>query len=211
MLRTCRMCDVPFEQKRTDHFFCSGKCVAAFYRKFPNPENIHADLPHDKPHVCEECGLPYNVNAYAERGGARAPKYCSPACKQRAYRKRGMNPQEQAQRRYQQQQREDAQRRDQDRQRQRTEDARRERERSERSWREHAEREQQRRNGQARRQYPSKMAECAAILGVAIDADKATIKAAYRRLMKQYHPDVNKSAEALEMSKKINAAYEYMK
>jgi len=33
------------------------------------------------------------------------------------------------------------------------------------------------------------------------------IKANYKRLMKTYHPDVNKTLEALEYVKKINRAY----
>ena len=34
------------------------------------------------------------------------------------------------------------------------------------------------------------------ILGVARDADAATIKSAYRKLARKYHPDVNKTKEA---------------
>lgn len=46
------------------------------------------------------------------------------------------------------------------------------------------------------------------ILGVTPDSDAAEIKAAYRRLARKYHPDVNKSLEAVAIFKEITAAYE---
>ncbi len=48
------------------------------------------------------------------------------------------------------------------------------------------------------------------ILGVARTADNKTIKQAYRRLARKYHPDVNKSKEATERFKEINEAYEVL-
>jgi len=50
-----------------------------------------------------------------------------------------------------------------------------------------------------------------AILGVARDASEKEIKSAYRKLARQYHPDINpgdKNAEAT--FKKINEAYEVL-
>src|SRR5829696_5690188 len=44
-------------------------------------------------------------------------------------------------------------------------------------------------------------------LGVARDADLREIRAAYRRLAKQYHPDVNPSPDAAERMSRINWAY----
>ena len=44
------------------------------------------------------------------------------------------------------------------------------------------------------------------ILGVDRKATKEEIKAAYKRLAKQYHPDVNKSSDATERFKEINEA-----
>ncbi len=52
-----------------------------------------------------------------------------------------------------------------------------------------------------------------AVLGVATDASEAEIKRAYRRLMKEHHPDrvaslsPAKQAQAEERSKEINRAY----
>jgi len=47
-------------------------------------------------------------------------------------------------------------------------------------------------------------------LGVSKDASKEEIKKAYRRLARQYHPDVNKEAGAEERFKEINRAYEVL-
>jgi len=48
------------------------------------------------------------------------------------------------------------------------------------------------------------------ILGVAADADVPTIKKAYRKLVRQYHPDVSKEKDAEEKIKEINEAYEVL-
>ena len=48
------------------------------------------------------------------------------------------------------------------------------------------------------------------ILGVSRDADNASIKSAYRKLARKYHPDVNKTKEAEEKFKDINEAYEVL-
>ena len=45
------------------------------------------------------------------------------------------------------------------------------------------------------------------VLGVERNADGKTIKQAYRRLARKYHPDVNKSKSAAERIKEINEAY----
>src|SRR3972149_4041369 len=44
-------------------------------------------------------------------------------------------------------------------------------------------------------------------LGVARNASDDEIKAAFRRLARQYHPDVSKEADAEEKFKEINEAY----
>ena len=49
------------------------------------------------------------------------------------------------------------------------------------------------------------------ILGVTRDADKSDIKKAYRKLARQYHPDVNSEASAEEKFKQANEAYEVLK
>jgi DnaJ-class molecular chaperone len=46
------------------------------------------------------------------------------------------------------------------------------------------------------------------ILGVAKDADQATIKKAYRQLAKKYHPDISKEPDAADRFAKIAEAYD---
>ena len=47
-------------------------------------------------------------------------------------------------------------------------------------------------------------------LGVARTASEKEIKSAYRRLARQYHPDVNKDPKATDRFKLINEAYEVL-
>lgn len=47
-------------------------------------------------------------------------------------------------------------------------------------------------------------------LGVQRDADSATIKTAYRRLARQWHPDVCREPNAAEIFKRINEAYQIL-
>ena len=49
------------------------------------------------------------------------------------------------------------------------------------------------------------------VLGVDESADTATIKKAYRRLARKYHPDVSKEAGAEEKFKQVNEAHEVLK
>lgn len=49
------------------------------------------------------------------------------------------------------------------------------------------------------------------ILGVSRDAEKSDIKKAYRKLARQYHPDVNSEASAEDKFKQANEAYEVLK
>ena len=50
-----------------------------------------------------------------------------------------------------------------------------------------------------------------AVLGVSSDASSDAIKKAYRRLVKQYHPDLNPgSQEALDKTKTLNRAYDVL-
>lgn len=49
-----------------------------------------------------------------------------------------------------------------------------------------------------------------ATLGVSQNATSDEIKKAYRKLARQYHPDINKAKDAEEKFKEINAAYEIL-
>ena len=52
--------------------------------------------------------------------------------------------------------------------------------------------------------------EACQTLGVSESADKYEIKLAFRKLAKQYHPDINKEPGAKEMFQKVNNAYEFL-
>ncbi|QEY32567.1 molecular chaperone DnaJ [Synechococcus sp. RSCCF101] len=54
------------------------------------------------------------------------------------------------------------------------------------------------------------MADYYDLLGVSRDADGETLKRAYRRLARQYHPDVNKDPGAEDRFKEIGRAYEVL-
>jgi molecular chaperone DnaJ len=54
------------------------------------------------------------------------------------------------------------------------------------------------------------MKDLYAVLGVARDADQATIKKAFKSLARKFHPDVSKEAGAQERFKEISAAYEVL-
>lgn len=59
-------------------------------------------------------------------------------------------------------------------------------------------------------EFKKKYEENCDLLGVPYSADKYQIKLAYRKKAKEYHPDLNKSANATEMFQKINNAYEFL-
>src|ERR1041384_6162570 len=48
------------------------------------------------------------------------------------------------------------------------------------------------------------------LLGVSRTADKAEIKSAFRKLAREYHPDVSKHDDAETRFKEINEAYEVL-
>jgi molecular chaperone DnaJ len=54
------------------------------------------------------------------------------------------------------------------------------------------------------------MADYYDLLGVSRDADPDTLKRAYRRLARQYHPDINKDPGAEDKFKEIGRAYEVL-
>ena len=54
------------------------------------------------------------------------------------------------------------------------------------------------------------MADYYELLGVGRDADSYTLKSAYRRLARKYHPDINKEPGAEDRFKEIGRAYEVL-
>ncbi len=58
--------------------------------------------------------------------------------------------------------------------------------------------------------FKKKYEESCDLLGLDYDADKYQVKLAYRKKAKEYHPDLNKAANATQMFQKINDAYEFL-
>ena len=54
------------------------------------------------------------------------------------------------------------------------------------------------------------MADFYDLLGVSRNADADTLKRSYRRLARQYHPDINKDPGAEDRFKEIGRAYEVL-
>src|SRR6202035_4962491 len=48
------------------------------------------------------------------------------------------------------------------------------------------------------------------VLGVPRDADQDTIRRAYRKLAREYHPDLNSDSDAEESFKELGEAYEVL-
>lgn len=65
-------------------------------------------------------------------------------------------------------------------------------------------------NGFATVEFKNKYERSCDVLGVLYDADKDQIKLAYRRKAKEYHPDVNRGADATKKFQEISDAYEFL-
>ncbi len=58
--------------------------------------------------------------------------------------------------------------------------------------------------------FRTKYKESCKTLGIPENTNVYEVKTAYRKLAKQYHPDINKDPGATEMFQKINTAYEFL-
>lgn len=94
-MNRCKYCGEPLPYKRRDdsaycnHPSCRSKYhqeIGRDYRGTVTHHLIHEEKPWIHPHTCEQCGVGFDVNDYAERGGKRVPKFCSQKCKQKKYR-----------------------------------------------------------------------------------------------------------------------------
>lgn len=203
--RLCKQCGTVFSPGREDHFFCSAKCVAAYYRDHDDPEYIHTAKAHEFLHHCDQCGKSFFVNEYAERGGKRAPKYCSVNCKQSAYRARQKETKKQARRR---QESEYSARQGNAEQERVNEEFRRSYER----MRDNEDRKQRQQSqnsvfdmGGTSRQ------DALIVMGLSDPFTQAVLKARWLKMIKYWHPDVNSAPEATMMAQRINWAYDKLK
>lgn len=58
--------------------------------------------------------------------------------------------------------------------------------------------------------FIKKYEESCKVLGLSYSTDSYQVKLAYRKLAKQYHPDINKAPGATEMFQRVNSAYEFL-
>lgn len=68
-------------------------------------------------------------------------------------------------------------------------------------------------NGETRtpvRKLPADVLAACRIFSIEFPLNEAQLKPRYIKLAKQYHPDVNKAADAAEMTKRINVAYKIL-
>lgn len=203
----CRYCGESFGAMRSDHYFCCAAHVAAYYRENPNPEYIHAEKAHTNRHYCENCGVPFDVNDYAQRGGKRAPKYCSVKCKQAAYRQRQKGePQPQAKRRYDGNASNDGKSQRQNASGQSGHKTR------ENAGKGHSGAKSGHSGGSSEfwRGATNKRAAAMKILGLIEGFTANQLRVAWIREIKAHHPDVSKSVDATWETQQINWAYEYL-
>ena len=193
----CKQCGRTMGGNRSDASFCSDECKAAWHRdrtsnaqhETKQPGEVHARKWRDAIGYCEHCGSSFAYNDYADRGGQRRPKYCSNNCRQAAFRAR---KKAEAAAQQEQQQRQEQQRQEQQRQRQQGQ--------------------RQRKRVEWDRPRASDVRLPHEVLGVPMNCNNwAEIKAAYRGLMKQYHPDVYKGEDATARAQEINRAFEWFK
>ncbi len=222
--RFCRQCGQPFTYTRDDQQFDSPACVAKFYRENPNPQYIHAANMDEYWHECEYCGVEFFVNGYAERGGKRAPKYHSSACKQAAYRARGKATQEQAARRGEADYG-SAPKASSSKSNPRSQSSSSSSAKQQQSAPPPPKQQQQQQSAPPSPDKPPKwayvgskarynapaMREAYSILGIDHTTDSAGRKKAYMTLIRKWHPDGNPSPYANEWSQAINWAFDYLK
>lgn len=224
--KVCRRCYVPFKTKRAETEFCTDKCAAAWARENGyERERFHAEKPEWIKKNCAECGTIFEYNEYAKRAGARVPQYCSNKCRQAAYRARKAAAGESASYTGNW---EDA-RNDKSSSKQSKGTSH----EYKKTWQENVnEHENRRGRGDKGTQQPPrsdkgtsqsstnkgtqqppldkrwKSKDVYEILGVTYLSTPAQIKAAWKKLLRTYHPDISKEANAEAIAKAINWAYD---
>jgi len=79
MRKTCKRCGKYFSATRDDATYCTGACGAQGWRN--GDTHTHAEKAHEYVKECDYCHKGFSYNAYAERGGKRAPRFCSAKCR----------------------------------------------------------------------------------------------------------------------------------
>lgn len=218
--RDCQNCGGRFTPLRADQFYCSDTCKADHDRKFgTGKEYHHAEKDQEFTGFCEQCGSPFGFNEYANRGGARAKRFCDASCRAAWHREhkgeqKGTSGGGGAKR-------SDSKKGtsgggaktggagDPDGWDKKTRDNW---EWFQQEWKRYDEQKKSGRTNagpqapkNAKKQTPYE------VLGITYATSEKDAQAAYRKLARQFHPDVNKAPEALERMQEINAAWDYVR
>lgn len=225
--KKCKNCDVSFEYIRVDAEFCTPRCAAQWARdEGAFRERFHKEKPEVNTAQCEWCHEDFFYNDYANKEGARRPQYCSNKHRQAAYRARkgmfagkhshwddGRDNKKQrttggvgggTEREKQDYQ--DTRRADEQRAKARAESTRNTGEKKQAKDTSHN---QTNKDTSRASRWNSK--DAYVVLGVTYLSTRVEIQQAWRALMRQWHPDVCKEANATDVCQKINAAYEKLK
>lgn len=198
MNHTCMDCKRTYATERTDSVFCSDECKARWFRNHGRTGQ-HSNLDDHKSKCCGCCGSVFWFNAYADRAGARQPTYCCDKCRIDAW--RIQNTAKKA--------------------------AEREARENPRSWDNFRQQERQQQHSpkpppqnavpgdwRDRLTIPRRWDTVTAMEWIvgkdAIWATEDEIREEWRKLAKQFHPDVNGGKVYKHLST-INAAYGYLK
>lgn len=80
--RYCKECGNGFTAEREDHHYCCANCRAGYEKRMGEfRERFHAEKEREFSQHCEQCGGKFTFNGYANRGGERAPRFCSDSCR----------------------------------------------------------------------------------------------------------------------------------
>ena len=194
---TCFKCKRTYSASRTDSKFCSEECKAAYFR-IHGATLAHITLEDLKSKMCDHCGGMFWYNAYADRSGARAPKFCSDRCRMGSWR----DSQKAAKKAHENTQNDS-----------RSWDAFREREQAQQT-RQEPPRHQNTTDYRDRIAVPRRWNEQEARLWITNDRplsrSEEDIRKAWRELNQKFHPDRNGGRIYKHLST-INAAYDFLK
>lgn len=233
---TCKQCGASLKGKRGDAEFCNARCTAAWTRENGyHRERFHQEKSETHSKNCEYCGTEFFYNVYAERKGQRVPKFCSNKCRTYDWRAKhkdstfdgGANAWQEG--RNDKTQRKGTatggtEREKQDRQDNARSQRQREEYRYEQTYKhtsqgadkdtsqgsaKHTSQNQQKKHTSHDTRWDSK--DPRVVLGCNVSFTKAQIKAAYMKLVKQWHPDRCTDPNANYIMQRINAAWDKLK
>lgn len=229
----CKNCGNPLNDLRHDAQFCDPRCTAQWTRDNGyHRERFHAERQEQNMENCQFCGNEFFFNSYADRGGQRQPRFCSNKCRQADYRKRhkessfagganswqdGRNDKqdrkgtkasdERTER--QKQDDEDNRRAEEQRARYRAEQTYKDTSRTRAKAKDTSQSETKAKDTSRDKRWSSK--DPYVVLGVTYLSPLASVKKAWMKLVREWHPDVCKHPDATFVTQSVNAAWDKLK